>query len=151
VSIIEVQLICMTIVKNLLNKAVYGALALMMAMTLFAGVAGSAADLTGSVCTSGSVDVCLGTESTGNETASSQQQIVNLILNIVTWVVYIVGAVAVVFLVYGGILFIVNPGGNEDNVKKGKTIIFNALIGLVIVLLATTIITLVQNAIGGLE
>jgi hypothetical protein len=136
----------MTNVKNLLNKAVYGALALMMAMTLFVGITGNAAPSTYSPCTG---DNCVGGVTENKTITADSGTVAEFILGIANYIVFISAAIATVFLIYGGILFIVNPGGGDDNPKKGKKIIFNALIGLVICVAAFTIIQIILGLIGG--
>lgn len=52
------------------------------------------------------------------------------------------GILAVVFIIYAGVLM-VTAGGNEDNINKGKTIILYSAVGIVIILLAWTIVNFV--------
>lgn len=85
----------------------------------------------------------------GANSFSGASGIVGLLLTIANFVIFIVGAVAVLFLVYGGFLYIFNPGGDETNVKKGQTIIFNAIVGLIVALVAYTIVTLISNLVQG--
>ena len=47
--------------------------------------------------------------------------------------------VAVLYGIYGGFLM-VTAGGDEEKVKKGRTIIFQVLIGLVVIFLANSIV-----------
>jgi Type IV secretion system pilin len=136
----------MTNVKNLLNKAVYGALALMMAMTFFTGLTGNAAPSTYSPCTG---DNCVGGVTAGETITADSGTVAEFILGIANYIVFISAAIATLFLIYGGILFIYDPKGSGDNVKKGKTIIFNALIGLVICVAAFTIIQIILGLVGG--
>lgn len=53
----------------------------------------------------------------------------------------IAGAIAVIFLIYSGILYL-TAAGNEANAKKGQQGIINAIIGIVIIGAAYTIISL---------
>ncbi len=87
---------------------------------------------------------------TGDSDLSDADQgtIADFILGIASFVTFIVGALAVLFLVYGGFLFVVNPGGNDDNAKKGQTIVKNALIGLVLAIVAYTIVSLIGGLVG---
>ena len=59
----------------------------------------------------------------------------------------IVFAVAVIYLVIGGFRYIISQG-NEEGVEKAKGTITNALIGLVIVVLAWIILTVVVNILN---
>lgn len=64
---------------------------------------------------------------------------------IATWVIYIAGALAFIYLIYSGILYI-TAAGNPDQAKKGQQGIINAVIGIIIITLAYVIVTVVQNA-----
>ena len=54
---------------------------------------------------------------------------------IVTFVLLIAGILAVVYLIYSGILYI-TAAGNPDSAKKGQQGVINAIIGIVIIVLA---------------
>jgi hypothetical protein len=56
-------------------------------------------------------------------------------LNLFLWVV---GLLAVIYLIYGGVLYI-TAGGDAEKANKGRTAITNAVIGIVIVVLALVI------------
>jgi len=62
----------------------------------------------------------------------SLESTVGTIINIV---LSLVGVILVVLIVYAGFLWM-TAGGNEDNVKTAKTILKNAIIGLIVTLLA---------------
>jgi hypothetical protein len=67
-----------------------------------------------------------------------------LIATVIDMVLFITGAIAVVFLIYGGYLYITSAG-NEENAEKGKKTIVNSLIGLVIVILSYVIVNVIVN------
>ena len=71
-----------------------------------------------------------------------------LVTTVVTWITYIAGAAAFIYLVYSGILYI-SAAGNPDQAKKGQQGIINAVIGIIVVVLAYTIITIAKNAATG--
>jgi hypothetical protein len=54
--------------------------------------------------------------------------------------------VAVVYALWGG-FNILTAGGDEEKVKKGKTIIIQALIGLLVIFLASSIVTFVMTSL----
>src|SRR3989304_274942 len=58
-----------------------------------------------------------------------------LFTKVVEWVLIIAGFVAVLFLLYGGFLYL-TAGGNAEAVTKAKTTIVNAVIGVVVIALA---------------
>lgn len=59
---------------------------------------------------------------------------------------YISGMVAVVFVIYGGIRYITSQG-NPENTKKAQATIINALIGMVLAILSTTLVNFVGQSI----
>lgn len=56
--------------------------------------------------------------------------------------------VAVAMLLYAGFLFITG-GGNEETLKKAKTVLIFALIGLAVAILATSADDIIKNIVGG--
>ena len=66
-------------------------------------------------------------------------------INISQWILGIVGSLALLFFIYGGITMIISAGSSEK-VQEGKTILQNAIIGLVIVFVSWTVINFVYNA-----
>ncbi len=70
-----------------------------------------------------------------------------IIQNALQFVLIIAGALAVIYLIYGGILYI-TAGGDAEKATKGRTALINAVIGIVIIALAYVIVTWVGNAIG---
>lgn len=73
--------------------------------------------------------------------ASSVSQIILTVINII---LALSGLIAVLVLIIGGFRY-VTSFGNEDAVKNGKSMILNALIGIVIIILAFVIVRVVQN------
>lgn len=67
-----------------------------------------------------------------------------LFTQISSWIIWIAGAAAFIYLVYSGILYI-SAAGNPDQAKKGQQGIINAVIGIVIVVLALTIVSVISN------
>lgn len=70
-------------------------------------------------------------------------QLVTSILNIA---LAIVGSVAVAFLIYGGFRYI-TAYGNEEHTESAKKIIRQAILGLIVVVLAFAIINIVVNVL----
>lgn len=68
------------------------------------------------------------------------------IQNLVGNVMLFLGIVAVLFGLYGGFL-ILTAGGEDDKVKKGKTILIQVGIGLVVIFLANSIVQWVLTKI----
>ena len=61
------------------------------------------------------------------------------IQNLVGNVMLFLGIIAVLYGLYGGFL-ILTAGGDESNVKKGKTILIQVALGLVVIFLANSIV-----------
>jgi|WetSurMetagenome_2_1015567.scaffolds.fasta_scaffold1000317_1 hypothetical protein len=70
-----------------------------------------------------------------------------LAINVANWILGVVGAVALLFFVYGGFVFILSAG-NEERVKAGKQILLNSIIGLAIVFASYTIIQFSMSLLG---
>lgn len=73
-----------------------------------------------------------------------QVDVGEFIVSILEIVLSIVGLIAVVFLVWGGFKYM-TASGDEERVKSAKGTMINAIIGLVIVLLAFAIIQVVAT------
>lgn len=82
---------------------------------------------------------------TGDDVVSIRTFIWTIILNVLGILFQLAGYTAVGFLIYGGYLYILARGAPEGLVKAKKTIT-NAIIGLIIAILATAIV----NTIVGL-
>lgn len=63
-------------------------------------------------------------------------------------VLSIVGVILVIIVIYSGFLWM-TAGGNDDQVKKAKSWLTNAVIGLIIALAAYSITSFVIDRIGG--
>ncbi|AKM82241.1 TPA: hypothetical protein DD449_04065 [Candidatus Berkelbacteria bacterium] len=70
-----------------------------------------------------------------------------LALNIVNWILWAAGFIAVAYLVYGGILYI-TAGGDAEKATKGRTAVINAIIGVIIIVLAVALVNWAQDAAG---
>ena len=75
------------------------------------------------------------------DSENSLPSVVAKIINIFSWVV---GAVSVIMIIYGGFKYITS-GGDSNGVTAAKNTILYALIGLVIVALSQIIVNFVLN------
>ncbi|MBU4360913.1 pilin [Candidatus Parcubacteria bacterium] len=66
----------------------------------------------------------------------------HLISNLARWILGIVGASALLFFVYGGFLWITSAGVSS-RVQQGQSIMVNTVIGIIIVVLAWTVVNFV--------
>jgi hypothetical protein len=81
-------------------------------------------------------DACTAGDEDGSNTLSTT---INSVINLFS---LIVGAASVIMIIYGGFKYITS-GGSDDGTKSAKSTILYALVGLVIVLLAQTIVKFV--------
>lgn len=72
-----------------------------------------------------------------------------LLSNIVNYILLFAAAIAVLFLIIGGVKYIVSQG-NEKAVEGSKHTILYAVIGLLIIILSFVIVRFVLNQAGGL-
>lgn len=77
----------------------------------------------------------------------SLDEIVQTFVNIARLMMGFVGSAVLVFFVYGGFVWI-TAGGAAEKIKKGKDIILNSVIGLLIVFGAFTIVQFIVGALG---
>lgn len=70
--------------------------------------------------------------------------VATLIGKVITWVLGLVGAIAVLFIIYAGILY-VTSSGNKERIEQAKQTLTYAVIGLVVIVLAGVIVSLVTG------
>ena len=80
---------------------------------------------------------------TGGETSAR-----NLVLTIVNFFLGFLGLIAVLMIIYGGIL-VVTSAGDSEKAGKGKKILLYAAIGIVIILLSFAFVATVLTAGSG--
>lgn len=70
-----------------------------------------------------------------------------IILNIVNFILYFLGLIAVIMVIYGGITY-VTSAGNQESVEKAKKIIMYAIIGIIIVLISFALVNTIISGAG---
>jgi hypothetical protein len=68
------------------------------------------------------------------------------ILRIINIALAIAGLIAVLFLIIGGFRYITSAG-NEETAEQAKKIIINAIIGIVVIILAFVIVRVISRAL----
>jgi NADH:ubiquinone oxidoreductase subunit 6 (subunit J) len=91
--------------------------------------------LFGGGCLKGTTDYASG---------DSKTIVSNLTVNIINILIYIGAAVAVFFIVLGGYK-IITSNGEEKTAKEGRDMLGNALIGVVVLVVSYTLVTVVSN------
>ncbi len=70
-----------------------------------------------------------------------------LIANIIGWISNIGKAVAVIMIIYAGLLFMIS-GGNEEKITKAKKTLIWSLIGLGVLIIGDGFVNIVKNLLG---
>ncbi|MBI5530694.1 MAG: hypothetical protein HY918_04310 [Candidatus Doudnabacteria bacterium] len=70
-----------------------------------------------------------------------------LLLWVIQLLLVMSGIVAVLFVMLGGVWYL-TAAGNDEQAEKGKKTLINAIIGLVVILLAATIVRVVSNTLA---
>ena len=83
----------------------------------------------------------------GTSGLNGSQSLSDLIVNVIRLMLLFAGAIAVVFVIIGGYQYIAS-GGNEETAEKGKKTLINAIIGIVVIVLAYAIINVIVNLVG---
>lgn len=78
----------------------------------------------------------------------STTKLPEMILQLVNYVLILVGVLALAYFVYGGFLYI-TAHGESQQVEKAKGVIIYAVIGIVVIGLAAALVTFVVGSVGG--
>ena len=138
-------------IKNFL-ASVFLILGVVLAPLSVAGIAAAQAakyQPGGQACSGANGEKVIGGSQTCNsDDANSLPEIVASIIDVFSW---IIGAVSVIMIIYGGFRYITS-GGDSNGVTAAKNTILYAIVGLVIVALAQIIVNFVLDkttSIGG--
>ena len=82
-----------------------------------------------------------------SDDASMSRYVWKIALNILYDITLLMGYAAIIFVIYGGFKYIMS-NGEPGKVAQAKTILTNALIGLVIGVLATIIVNTILIVVG---
>ena len=69
-------------------------------------------------------------------------EVSSILGNVIDWVLILVGAIAVLFIVWSGIQYI-TASGNKDKAENAKKTLTYAVLGLIVIVLAKVIVELV--------
>ncbi len=83
-----------------------------------------------------------------NETLKGRgdQTLESSVQGIISFITNLLYLIAVAYALYGGFL-ILTSGGDEEKVKKGKTILMHGAIGLLVIFLASSIVSFILRAV----
>lgn len=76
--------------------------------------------------------------------AGKDEEAEGLIGTLVNTLLYVIGALAVVIIIAGGIMYVVS-NGDQNNITKAKNIITYAIVGLIVAFCAYAIVNWVLN------
>ena len=74
----------------------------------------------------------------------NNKNLTTVITDIVKTMLFIVGLLSVVIIIYSGILYIISAG-NSSTVQKAKTTLTYAVVGLIVAILSYAIVSFVVN------
>lgn len=74
----------------------------------------------------------------------------NVVVNIINYALFFIGALALIFVIYGGILFVTSGGDAEKTTKARNTLLY-AIIGVIVVVLAYAIVNWAVGLGGSLK
>ena len=57
------------------------------------------------------------------------------------------GTTAILFLIFGGYLYLTS-GGSDEQAEKGKKVLVNSIIGLVVIVMSTAIVTIISSTLA---
>ena len=84
-------------------------------------------------------------ENVGSTLGLGSADLKQTVINIISFVLGLLGLIAVIMILYGGFIWL-TAGGNEDRVDSAKKIISAAAIGLVVILISWAIVNFVIGA-----
>lgn len=126
--------------KDTIKKALVSAIIMTVALSIFSFAPTSMAQL----ISPGDQPSLIASQTGGEgDIREFAKKILNFILGFL-------GFIAVVYIIYGGFLY-VTSAGNEENTGKGKKIIMYALIGIIIILASFAIVNTVLKAPTGVS
>lgn len=114
----------------------------MVLMTGLATLPGALAFSGATVAADAKTEICNGINGTPTCNASGANDPSKYIKNIINIILYVIGAIAVLMIVIGGLRYVIS-GGDSSQTKNAKDTILYAVIGLVIALMAYAIVNFV--------
>ncbi len=85
------------------------------------------------------IGVTAGADGCGKGSGRSVEDIMAIVINVFSWVV---GAVAVIFAIYAGFIY-VTSGGEQGRIKTAKDTLLYVVVGLVVVVISQVLVNFV--------
>lgn len=89
-------------------------------------------------------DICAGTQNTGSPLCRDTMDGEKVVQTIINTLLYLVGMIAVIMIVYSGIRY-TTSAGNQNAVTSAKNTLLYSVVGLVVAILAWTIVNWVYT------
>lgn len=86
---------------------------------------------------------------TATELPDPEGGVNQVVINVIQWLLGLLGLVAVIMIIFGGFTWM-TAGGNEERIEKAKKILKASIIGLIIILLAWAIVTFIIGRVDTL-
>lgn len=130
--------------KNTFKKFKIGLLATAMLL----GLAATPLVSSGTVSAAPARDaVCDGVSSASGEAGCDGSGLSTLIKNVINILLFIIGTIAVIMIIVGGIRY-ATSGGDQAQVTAAKNTILYSVVGVVVALMAFAIVNFVIGALG---
>jgi hypothetical protein len=81
------------------------------------------------------------------ELLNTSKSVGDIIQSVITWVLGFSAAIAVLFIIYGGIQYVISAGNDARVASAKKTLTF-AIIGLIVIILAGAIVVFVSSTLN---
>ena len=105
-------------------------------------------DIIGGLCSGANFEVTENPSADCSNGGDATAKVNDLVRKIINLLSAIVGVVAVIMIIFGGLRYITS-GGNDANVTSAKNTILYAIIGLIVVALAQILVRFTLNTISG--
>ncbi len=100
------------------------------------------------VAAQGVWDVCPSGVSSASELCGDKTQATDIVKRLINLFLYAIGVLSVILIIHSGLKY-VNSRGDAEGVKSAKNTLLYAVIGLIVAMLAFTIVNFVIGAFGG--
>ena len=138
------RLVAVLMVFVTLGGAVFATTLVFSPVSTYAQLKGATPDFSNKGCIGGAALCNIG------KSGDTRTAISDIIVNIATFLIYILGAISVLFIVYGGYLYVTDDGSGSK-AGQGKKIVLQALVGLIIALAAFTLVQITLSIVGNLN
>lgn len=127
--------------KTILRRVLSALPAILLASTVVSGI-------NQAIVSAVSLDACQYNRQSAACSGGDASAVDNLAVKIVNAMLYLVGAGAVITIIYAGIQY-ATSGGNSQKIEKAKKVLIYAVVGLVVAIFAYALVNYVLTMIFG--